>query len=127
MLFRSEATASAGEADLNAILNTDEGARYFGEVALGTNPGLRRRLLNPLLNEKVGGSFHITPGRAYSRTEYHGRPVMLDNGNRSDVHWDIAIPMLASFGGGRVLLDGALVQEDGRFLAPELSVLNAGL
>jgi aminopeptidase len=122
-----EATASAGQDELNAILNTDEGARYFGEVAFGTNPGLRRRLLNPLLNEKVGGSFHITPGRAYSLATYNGRPVQLDNGNRSAIHWDIAIPMLPQFGGGRVVVDGTVIQQDGRFIPSDLEVLNAGL
>jgi aminopeptidase len=122
-----EARARVGEADLLAVLDTDDGARYFGEIALGTNPGLRRRVLNGLLNEKVGGSFHITPGRAYQFTEYEGQPVVVDNGNRSQVHWDIAVPMLPAYGGGEVRLDGDPVQVDGRFLDPALAVLNRGL
>lgn len=122
-----EARARVGEKELIDILDTDEGARYFGEVALGTNPGLRRRVLNGLLNEKVGGSFHITPGRAYSLTQYEGQDVVVDNGNRSQIHWDIAIPMLEEYGGGRVRLDGDDLQIDGRFLDPALAVLNAGL
>jgi aminopeptidase len=122
-----EARARTGQADLLAVLDTDEGARYFGEVALGTNPGLRRRVLNGLLNEKVGGSFHITPGRAYQFTEYQGQSVVVDNGNRSQVHWDIAVPMLPGYGGGAVRLDGREIQVDGRFLDPALSVLNTGL
>jgi aminopeptidase len=122
-----EARARVGQADLQAVLDTDAGARYFGEVALGTNPGLRRRVLNGLLNEKVGGSFHITPGRAYQFTEYQGQSVVVDNGNRSQVHWDIAVPMLPAYGGGAVRLDGKLIQVDGRFLDPALSVLNRGL
>jgi aminopeptidase len=122
-----DARARVGQADLVAVLDTDAGARYFGEVALGTNPGLRRRVLNGLLNEKVGGSFHITPGRSYQFTEYEGQPVVVDNGNRSQVHWDIAVPMLPAYGGGAVRLDGAPIQVDGRFLDPALSVLNRGL
>lgn len=122
-----EARARVGEPDLIALLDTDEGARYVGEIAFGTNPGLRRRVLNGLLNEKVGGSFHITPGRAYSFTEYEGQRVAVDNGNRSQVHWDIAVPMLPAYGGGEVRLDGQPIQRDGRFLDPALEILNAGL
>jgi aminopeptidase len=122
-----EARARVGEKELVEILDTDDGARFFGEVALGTNPGLRRRVLNGLLNEKVGGSFHITPGRAYTYREYEGQSVAVDNGNRSQVHWDIAVPMLPAYGGGAVRLDGREIQRDGRFLDPALAVLNAGL
>ena len=122
-----EARARVGEKELLQILDTDEGARYFGEVALGTNPGLRRRVMNGLLNEKVGGSFHITPGRAYAFSDYEGQAVVVDNGNRSQVHWDIAVPMLPIYGGGAVRLDGREIQRDGRFLDPALAVLNAGL
>ena len=122
-----EADARTGASDLVAILDTDEGARYFGEIALGTNPGLRRKVMNGLLNEKVGGSFHITPGRAYSFLEYEGQPVRVDNGNRSQIHWDIAIPMLPAYGGGSVRVDGVLVQSNGRFVDPALGVLNVGL
>jgi aminopeptidase len=122
-----EARARCGESELIELLDADEGARYFGELAFGTNPGLRRRVLNGLLNEKVGGSFHITPGRAYTYTEYEGQPVRVDNGNRSQIHWDIAVPMLPEYGGGRVRLDGRDLQVDGRWLDPALAVLNGGL
>ena len=122
-----EADARVGQENLIAVLDTDEGSRYFGEIAFGTNPGLRRRVMNGLLNEKVGGSFHITPGRAYSFTDYEGQPVRVDNGNRSQIHWDIAIPMLPDYGGGSVRVDGNDIQIDGRFVDPKLAVLNAGL
>jgi aminopeptidase len=122
-----DARARVGDRELGELLDTDEGARYFGEVAFGTNPGLRRRVLNGLLNEKVGGSFHITPGRAYVYTEYQGQQVRVDNGNRSQIHWDIAVPMLPEYGGGRVRLDGRELQVDGRWLDPALAVLNGGL
>lgn len=122
-----DARARVGEEELIKVLDTDPGARYFGEIAFGTNPGLRRRVLNGLLNEKVGGSFHITPGRAYSFTKYQDQDVVVDNGNRSQVHWDIAVPMLPGYGGGEVRLDGRPIQVDGRFLDPALAVLNRGL
>jgi aminopeptidase len=122
-----EARARVGEGALREILDTDEGARYFGEIAFGTNPGLRRRVQNGLLNEKVGGSFHITPGRAYSFDRYEGQTVAVDNGNRSQIHWDIAVPMLPAYGGGVVRLDGREIQVDGRWLDPALAVLNSGL
>ncbi|KKT76244.1 MAG: Peptidase M29, aminopeptidase II [Microgenomates group bacterium GW2011_GWA2_44_7] len=88
---------------------------------------LRNRLINPLLNEKVGGSFHITPGKAYELTEVGGEKVNLDNGNRSSIHWDITILMLPQYGGGEIKIDGKTIQKNGRFLDPKLSVLNEGL
>ena len=33
-----------------------------------------------LFDEKISGSFHFTPGQAYEDA---------DNGNRSQVHWDM--------------------------------------
>ncbi len=123
-----EASARKGESDLIDLLGTDEGARYFGEVAFGTNPGLRRRLFNPLLNEKVGGSFHITPGAAYRDTEDEdGRLTHIDNGNRSAIHWDITILMLPEYGGGKVVVDGKVIQENGKWLGKGTEVLNRGL
>lgn len=122
-----EATAEKGQNFLDDLLNRDEGARYFGEVAIGTNPGLRQRLFNPLLNEKVGGSFHITPGKAYESDEYKGRKVNLDNGNRSEIHWDMTIMMLPKYGGGEILVDGKTIQKDGRFISADLEILNQGL
>lgn len=120
-----EATAAENNDELQLLLNRDEGARYFGEVAFGTNPALRQRLFNGLLNEKVGGSFHITPGKAYQDTISDGKHV--DNGNRSQIHWDITVPMLPNYGGGQVLLDDQIIQQNGRWLDPELDILNNGL
>lgn len=125
-----EATADEGNDGLQAILSEGEGARYFGEVALGTNPGLTRRFFNALLNEKVDGSFHMAVGHCYTFNEYAGEPVHVNNGNteeKTPVHWDLTILMhrnLDGSGGGRVVLDGEVIQEDGIFLDPELAVLN---
>src|SRR5580704_16280761 len=61
---------------LNAILNSDDGARYIGEFALGFNPYIQEPMRDILFDEKIAGSFHFTPGQAYERA---------DNGNRSQV------------------------------------------
>src|SRR4030042_7091542 len=124
-----EAYAEEGNDGLQALLNRDDkesgfGSRYFGECALGTNGGLLRRFFNPLLNEKVGGSFHMAIGSCYKITEYAGEPVNVNNGNTKDktsLHWDLTILMhrrADGLGGGRVLVDGEEIQIDGRFLDP---------
>lgn len=125
-----EAVAEEGNDELQVILSEGEGARYFGEVALGTNPGLTRRFFNALLNEKVGGSFHMAVGHCYTFEEYAGEPVHVNNGNTEDrtpVHWDLTILMHRNpdgTGGGKVILDGEIIQEDGIFKDQELAVLN---
>lgn len=118
------ANAKKGENNLIDILDTDEGARYLGEIALGTNPGLKQRLFNPLLNEKVGGSFHFALGRSYQNEKQNGKIVKLFNGNVSKIHWDITILMHKAYGGGAVIVDGKTIQKDGRFLGRGLEVLN---
>ncbi|KKS95146.1 MAG: hypothetical protein UV73_C0022G0010 [Candidatus Gottesmanbacteria bacterium GW2011_GWA2_43_14] len=109
---------------MESALNADEGAREVGEVALGTNRVFNRPMLNGLFVEKVGGSFHIAIGSSYLFTEYNGKLVHLDNGVRSVYHEDLTCMMLPEFGGGRVLIDGKLIQENGNFLDPRLAVLN---
>lgn len=119
-----EASAEEGDEGLQHILNQGEGARYLGEVALGTNPGLTRRFFNDLLNEKVGGSFHVAIGHCYEYTEYDGEPVHLNNANtldRTPNHWDLTILMHRD---GKVLLDGEVIQKNGIFVDPELAILN---
>lgn len=125
-----EDRAEEGNDGLQAILKQGEGARYFGEVALGTNPGLTRRFFNDLLNEKVSGSFHMAIGHCYNYTEYAGEPVNVNNGNTKDrtpVHWDLTILMHRNedgSGGGKVILDGEIIQEDGIFCDHRLAILN---
>lgn len=76
-----KADAGAKTAALNKILDSDEGARYVGEFALGFHPGIREPMRDILFDEKIAGSFHFTPGQAYEGEA--------DNGNRSQVHWDM--------------------------------------
>lgn len=112
-----EATANETE-KLNAILDSDEGARYLGEFAIGCNNRIRHPMLDTLFDEKIGGSFHLTPGQAYE---------VADNGNRSAIHWDLVLIQRPDYGGGEIWLDDELIRRDGRFLPDDLQGLNAGL
>jgi aminopeptidase len=110
-----DAQCDQGQAAVNGMLDIDEGARYVGEFAIGTNTGIRRAAKNTLFDEKIFGSFHLTPGRAYDEA---------DNGNRSTVHWDLVKILTPQYGGGRIEFDGVAVMEDGLFVHPELLCLN---
>jgi aminopeptidase len=103
---------------LNAILDSDAGARYIGEWSLGCNNRVRRPMLDTLFDEKIGGSIHLTPGNAYDEC---------DNGNRSRVHWDLVLIQTPEFGGGEIHFDGELLRRDGRFVPDDLQGLNEGL
>lgn len=109
-----EATANLPE-KLNAILDSDAGARYIGEFSLGCNPYIREPMRDILFDEKIAGSFHFTPGQAY---------LEADNGNRSQVHWDMVCIQRADYGGGEIYFDGKLVRRDGEFLPKALQSLN---
>ena len=100
--------------ELNRILDTDEGARYVGEFAVGVNPRIRVPMRNILFDEKIFGSIHFTPGQAYDEC---------DNGNRSAVHWDM-VKILT--GDGELWFDDILIQKDGRFVHEPLLGLNPG-
>ncbi|MCU0316580.1 MAG: aminopeptidase [Fimbriimonadaceae bacterium] len=111
-----EATCEGNSEKLNQILDTDEGARYFGEWSLGYNPTVLHPMKDTLFDEKISGSFHLTPGNAY---EGPG-----GNGNKSAIHWDIVCIQRADYGGGEVWFDGRLIRKDGIFVVPELEGLN---
>ena len=100
---------------LNEILDADEGARYIGEFSLGYNPHITRPMRDILFDEKIAGSFHFTPGQAYEEA---------DNGNRSQVHWDMVNIQRTDYGGGEIWFDDVLVRRDGIFVQPDLLALN---
>jgi aminopeptidase len=100
---------------LNAILDSDEGARYCGEWSLGTNNRVLHPMLDTLFDEKIGGSFHLTPGQAYEEA---------DNGNRSRIHWDLVLIQRPEYGGGEIYFDGELIRRDGLFVPDDLQGLN---
>jgi aminopeptidase len=100
---------------LNAVLDSDPGARYIGEFSLGCNPYIMQPMRDILFDEKIAGSFHFTPGQAYQEA---------DNGNRSQVHWDMVSIQRKDYGGGEIYFDGQLVRRDGEFLPTQLRSLN---
>lgn len=100
---------------INALLDTDEGSRFFGEFALGVNPYVREPMNDILFDEKICGSFHFTPGMAYDDA---------DNGNRSAVHWDLVMIQRPEYGGGEIYFDDMLIRKDGLFVLDELKCLN---
>lgn len=107
---------SDGNSDrLNEILDTDDGARYIGEWAIGCNNAVHTPMLDTLFDEKIGGSFHLTPGNAYETA---------DNGNRSKVHWDLVCIQRPDYGGGEIWFDGEMIRKDGLFLPDDLKGLN---
>lgn len=100
---------------LNEILDSDEGARYIGEWSLAFNPFILKPMKDILFDEKIAGSFHMTPGQAYEEA---------GNGNKSQIHWDMVCIQRKEYGGGEIYFDGKLVRKDGIFVLPELAGLN---
>jgi aminopeptidase len=109
-----EATSNK-EKRLNEILDTDAGARYVGEFAIGFNPYIENPMTDILFDEKISGSLHFTPGQAYG---------IADNGNRSAVHWDMVLIQRPEWGGGEIWFDDELIRKDGQFVPKDLRPLN---
>ncbi len=97
------------------LLDTDEGARHIGEFSLGFNPHVLHPMKDTLFDEKIAGSLHFTPGQAYT---------IADNGNRSQIHWDLVLIQRPEYGGGEIWFDDELIRKDGRFVAQDLEGLN---
>ena len=110
-----EATANYTD-KLNAILDTDDGARYIGEFALGVNPYINKPMGDILFDEKIAGSIHFTPGACYDDCY---------NGNVSAIHWDLVQIQTEEYGGGEIYFDGELIRKNGRFVPEDLQCLNA--
>jgi aminopeptidase len=107
--------SSNNTSKLNQILDSDAGARYIGEFAIGFNPHILEPMRDILFDEKIAGSFHFTPGQAYEDC---------GNGNRSQVHWDMVCIQRPEYGGGEIRFDGKLVRKDGLFVPKALQKLN---
>lgn len=120
----TEWKADKGQETLDKTLSVDDGAKRIGEIGIGTNPYLKQHVASILLSEKIGGSFHVALGDAYTMTDYMGDPVHVDNGNRSQLHWDVTTMLYGK--GGKIILDGTPIMENGLFLDPALDVLNRG-
>jgi len=111
----ARADSASNTRKVNEILDADDGARYIGEWSLAFNPHILQPMKDILFDEKIAGSFHLTPGQAYEEA---------DNGNRSQVHWDMVCIQRKDYGGGEIWFDGKLVRKDGLFVMPKLKALN---
>ncbi|WP_157150567.1 aminopeptidase [Brachyspira sp. SAP_772] len=100
---------------INKIFDTDEGARYVGEFAIGVNPYITKPMKKILFDEKIMGSFHFTPGACYDEAP---------NGNKSAIHWDLVCIQTKEYGGGEIYFDDVLIRKDGIFVIDELKCLN---
>ncbi|ADK32286.1 aminopeptidase [Brachyspira pilosicoli] len=108
--------ASANDNErINKIFDTDEGARYIGEFAIGVNPYITKPMKDTLFDEKIMGSFHFTPGACYDEAP---------NGNKSTIHWDLVCIQTKEYGGGEMYFDDVLIRKDGVFVIDELKCLN---
>lgn len=99
-----KATAEKNQELLHAILSTDEGSKYLGEVGIGTNFQITKPTKEILFDEKIGGSIHMAVGRAYK--EGGGQ-------NESAIHWDMIKDLRKK---GEIYIDGKLIQKNGKFL-----------
>ncbi|HEY47818.1 MAG: hypothetical protein AMJ88_01685 [Anaerolineae bacterium SM23_ 63] len=99
-----EASASKNQAFLEQMLETDPGARYLGEFAIGTNYDIQRHTRNILFDEKIGGTFHIALGAGYPET---------GSANKSAIHMDLLCSMRE---GGEIAVDGDVIYREGAFL-----------
>lgn len=99
-----KAQAEKGEEFLNSMLNMDEGSRFVGEIAIGTNEMIQDVTGNILFDEKIGGSIHMALGASYPET---------GGKNTSGLHWDIIKNMKD---GGVIYADNILIYKDGRFI-----------
>ena len=106
-----EATCTGDDKMLNKILDTDSGARYIGEFAIGVNPFILHPMKDTLFDEKIGGSFHFTPGQCYDEAS---------NGNQSAIHWDLVLIQRKDYGGGEIYFNNKLIRKDGIFTDKKL-------
>jgi len=96
---------------LEQLLNTDEGARYIGEFALGVNPYIKKPMRETLFDEKIFGSIHLTPGGCFDEA---------DNGNKSAIHFDLVLIQTEEYGGGEIYFNDQLIRKNGIFVHPDL-------
>ena len=98
-----EASAEKNQDFLISMLDTDEGARYLGEFAIGTNKRINRFIKNILFDEKIGGTIHMALGSGFAQ---------VGGKNESAIHWDLICDMRD---GGQIFADGELFYESGEF------------
>src|SRR4030095_8049168 len=100
-----------------AIRDIVKGRGSVGESPIGFNPYITQPMKDILFDEKIAGSLHFTPGRAYETA---------DNGNRSEIHWDLVLIQTPEYGGGTIAFDEEIIGRDGLFTTSDLKALNPG-
>jgi len=98
-----KATSHTDEDFLNSTLDSDDGARYLGELGVGCNPGIQRHMRDTLYDEKINGTVHLALGAGFP---------FIGGKNISSVHWDMVKNLR---NGGKIILDGQPVQENGQW------------
>lgn len=98
-----EWSAESGQDILDEIFKID-GARHWGEVAIGTNYSIQQSTRNILFDEKIGGTIHMAVGQSYKQC---------GGKNKSSIHWDMITDMTD---GGEIWADGEKIYQDGQFL-----------
>ncbi len=99
-----KASATKNESFLLSMLDIDDGSRYLGEFAVGTNKQMDRFIKDILFDEKIGGTIHMALGAGYPNT---------GSVNESSIHWDMLCDMRD---GGKIIIDDELFYESGKFL-----------
>lgn len=100
---------SSNDEQLEEILDTDTGARQFGEFSFGLNPIIEKPMYDILFDEKIYGSNHLTLGNDYE---------IAPNGNESNIHWDLVCI------GADVYFDGEKIRKGRKFVTEDLQGLN---
>ena len=97
------------------LLKSPEARKMMDAGVLAGDREVTEPMLDILFDEKIAGSFHFTPGQAYEEA---------DNGNQSQVHWDMVCIQRPDCGGGEILFDGELIRKEGQFVPDDLQQLN---
>lgn len=106
-------SAEKNEEFLEEMLNTDESSKYLGELGIGTNRMITDFVKDTLFDEKMGGTIHMALGRAYEKCVPED-----EERNQSGIHWDIVKDLRTKAGGGKLIVDGEVVQKNGEWQFP---------
>lgn len=96
---------------LEKMIETDDGSHYIGELGIGTNRQISEYVKDTLFDEKMGGTIHMAIGRAYEKCVPEA-----EERNESGIHWDIVKDLRPKAGGGKIMVDGEVVQKDGEWV-----------
>jgi len=99
-----KASATKNEKTLLEILDRDPGARYIGELGIGTNKRVDKFIKTMLFDEKIGGTIHLALGHGYPES---------GSKNESAIHWDMLCDMKD---GGQIFVDDELFYDSGKFV-----------